>query len=190
MKIWLTGGSGSGKSVVAARFRDFGYTVIDADKIARQVVSPGEDAYGEILAYFGKDFLLPDGALDRKKLGAAVFADKEKLGVLNAITHKYIIKEMMRLGEGEKNALFDAPLRNTFGVPCDKTLYVTAPKEERIARIMARDGICRRDAENRIGAQSDDALYRASCDAVLENDGDIETLYKKADAFIKEWYTT
>lgn len=189
MIIWLTGGSGSGKSLLAAKFKENGYKIIDADKIARDIVCPGQAAYSEIVKAFGEDYLMPDGKLDRQKLGRAVFADGEKLAVLNRITHKYIIEEMVSQSRGEKNVIYDAPLRNTFGVPCDKTLYVTAPKEMRIGRIMERDGISRTDAEKRIGAQSDEEQYLSDADAVLVNDGDVEALFQKADSYIKEWYT-
>ena len=189
MIIWLTGGSGGGKSMVAARFKEKGYKIIDADQIAREIVMPGKGAYREIALAFGADFLLPDGTLDRKKLGNAVFSDSEKLSVLNAITHKYIIEEMQKRAEGEKNVVYDAPLRNTFGVFCHKNLYVTAPKEIRTERIMARDGITKEAAAERIGAQSKEEAYLADADAVLVNDKDLDALYEKADVYIKEWYT-
>ena len=189
MVIWLCGGSGSGKSVLASLFRENGYKIIDADKIARESVLPEKAAYGEIVTAFGKEFLNPDGTIDRRKLGRAVFADGEKLAVLNRITHKYIIEEMLSEAEGEKNVVCDAPLRNTFGVPCDKTLYVTAPEEVRVLRIMARDGISRTEAENRIGAQSGENEYLSDADAVIVNDGDVAALMEKATKFIKEWYS-
>lgn len=189
MKIWLTGGSGSGKSAVAALFAQNGYKIIDADRIAREIAEPEGGAYGEILDAFGKEFLLPDGRLDRRRLGRAVFGDAEKRALLNRITHKYIIEEMLRQSAEEKNAVMDAPLPNTFGVPCDKTLYVTAPKAVRIERIMARDALSREDAKARIGAQDGDAVYRSMADAVLENDGDMAALAQKAEQYIKEWFT-
>lgn len=189
MIVWLTGGSGSGKSVLAALFRENGYKIIDADKIAREIVRPHKAALGEIIDAFGEDFLNPDGTLNRQKLSHAVFSDGEKLEVLNRITHKYIIEEMLSEAEGEKNAVYDAPLRNTFGVPCDKTLYITAPKEVRTLRIMERDGLERKDAEKRIAAQSTEEEYLSDADAVIYNDGDIKALSEKAEKYIKEWYT-
>jgi len=189
MKIWLTGGSGSGKSAVAALFAKNGYKIIDADRIAREVVQPEGSAYGELLEAFGTEFLLSDGSLDRRRLGRAVFRDAQKLALLNRITHKYIIEEMVRQSEGEKNAVMDAPLPNTFGVPCDKTLYVTAPPAVRIKRIMERDALSEADAKARIRAQDNDAVYRSGADAVLENDGDMAALTEKAEHYIKEWFT-
>lgn len=189
MIIWLTGGSGSGKSLVASLFSENGYTVIDADKIARAVVEPGKPALGEIRATFGDAFFLADGTLDRKKLGQAVFSDAEKLAALNKITLSHILREMETQCRGKKNAVLDAPLRNTTGFPCDRTLFVTAPCEVRIARIMERDALSRENAEKRIMAQDSDALYEKDADAVIINDGDKAALLEKATKYIKEWFT-
>lgn len=189
MKIWLTGGSGCGKSAAAAIFAENGFKIVDADAIAREIVLPDKEAYREILATFGEEFRGKDGFLDRRKLGRAVFSDGEKLALLNGITHKHIIKEMLIRSEGEKNVIYDAPLRNTFGVPCDKTLCMTAPKEVRIRRIMTRDGISYEDAEARISAQSTEAEYLGDADGILENNGDLVKLREEAEAYIKEWYT-
>lgn len=189
MRIWLTGGSGSGKSQVARLFSTHGYKIIDADQIARDIVAPGKPALSEIAAVFGKGFLLPNGALNRKKLGQTVFKDPEKLSALNRITLPHILHEMEAACQNEKNAVLDAPLRNTFGFPCDKTLFVTAPSEIRIARIMERDALSRENAENRIFAQDSDALYSLDADAVLQNDGDLAALEEKAKKYIKEWFT-
>ena len=189
MRIWLTGGSGSGKTEVAALFAAAGYRVVDADRIAREVAEPFSRAYGEILAAFGTEICLSDGRLDRRALGNMVFSDKEKLAVLNAITHPYIIEEMEKESEGAKNVVYDAPLPNTFGVRCDKTLYVTAPQKVRIERISARDGISPEEAKARILAQSADAVYREGADAILQNDGGKKALFEKTQHFIKEWFS-
>ncbi len=189
MRIWLTGGSGSGKSEVAALFRARGYKVVDADAIARTASRQGSRALEEIIATFGEEFLLPSGELDRRALANVVFADDKKLSVLNGIMHKFIIEEMCREAEGEKNVVMDAPLPNTFGVAVDKTLVVTAPEKVRTARIVARDGITEEEARRRIEAQSTNAEYIKNADAVLQNDGDRAQLCKTAEKYIKEWYT-
>ncbi len=189
MIIWLTGGSGAGKSTAAAEFEKAGYKRIDADAIAREIVMPGEKAYSEILEIFGLDFLRPDGHIDRKALGKAVFSDPEKLETLNRITHREIIAKMTGEAEGEKNVVYDAPLLNTFGVPCDKTLYVTAPIEIRIARIMQRDAVSEAMARQRIQAQSSEEDYKKSADAVIENGSDENALKMAVQQFAKEWYS-
>ncbi len=189
MIIWLTGGSGAGKSTAAAIFEKAGYKRVDADAIAREIVMPGEKAYSEILEAFGLDFLLSSGHIDRKALGKAVFSDPEKLEILNRITHREIIAQMVARGAGEKNVVYDAPLPNTFGVPCDKTLYVTAPIETRIARIVLRDNISEDMARDRILAQKSEEDYKKSADAVIENDGDENALKMTAQQFAKEWFS-
>lgn len=189
MKIWLTGGSGSGKSVIAAQFAAAGYLLVDADAISREIAEPNGAAFAELVDTFGTEFLLPDGRLDRRRLGQAVFSDSEKLAVLNRISHKYIIQEMIKRSEGKENVIMDAPLPNTFGVPCDKTLFVTAPKPVRICRIMARDGISEEAAQSRIEAQVSDEEYARTADAVLVNDGTPREAADKAEQFIKEWFT-
>lgn len=189
MKIWLTGGSGSGKSYIASLFSKAGYLLVDADRIAREIARPGGAAFSALVDAFGEDYLLPDGTLDRKKLGDAVFANPEKLQLLNGITHKYIIEEMERQAEGAKNVIMDAPLPNTFGVPCDRTLVVTAPLSLRVQRIMARDGISEAQAQARIGVQISDDAYIAMADGVLTNDGDMESVARAAAKYIKEWFS-
>lgn len=189
MRIWLTGGSGSGKSEAARLFAAHGFSIVDADKIAREIVMPKSPALEEIRKAFGDDFLMPDGTLHRKKLGEAVFGDDRKLAKLEAITHKYIIAEMERQGKGKKNVVFDAPLRNTFGISCDKTLVITAPREARIRRIIGRDAISEEAATARIGAQDAEAAYEADADAVLQNDGDLDFLQSQVKKYIKEWFT-
>ena len=189
MRIWLTGGSGSGKSVVAALFEKRGFLLVDADAISRKIAEKGTAAFREIVAAFGAAFVLPSGELDRRALGNAVFSDEKKLSVLNGIMHKFIIEEMCRAAEGNKNVIMDAPLPNTFGVPCDKTLVVTAPECVRAARIMQRDGITEEEAMRRISAQVRDAEYIQTADAVLQNDGDRAALEVAAEKYIREWYT-
>lgn len=189
MKIWLTGGSGSGKSAVAALFAAAGYRLVDADAVSREIAAPGGSAFPEILAAFGPAYLLPDGSLDRRKLGQAVFADAEKLAVLNRITHKYIIEEMQKRAADAKNVVMDAPLPNTFGVPCDKTLFVTAPAAVRLTRIMARDGLSEAAARARIEAQATDAEYEKTADAVLVNGGSWDETARAAQKYIKDWFS-
>ena len=111
----LTGGIASGKSAVAARFRERGVPVIDADELAREVVAPGSDGLALVAAEFGADVLAADGSLDRKKVAARVFGDKDKLTRLNAITHPRIAALSARrtaelAGRGEPLACYEAAL--------------------------------------------------------------------------------
>ncbi len=188
MQIWLTGGSGCGKSTAADVFRKNGYKILDADKIAREITQKGGAAYAEIVAAFG-NVLCADGEIDRRTLARLIFSDAEKLSVLNQITHKYIIKTINEGKKNEKNVLIDAPLPNTFGVVCDKTVVISAPIADRIRRIMARDGITEGEAAARIDAQADRSEYEKNADAIIENSTDAISFIEKIDVLAKEWYT-
>ncbi|MBQ3201443.1 MAG: dephospho-CoA kinase, partial [Clostridia bacterium] len=94
MRIGLTGSIASGKSTVSKRLLALGAHVLDADRIAREVVEPGTEGLSRIVSAFGKEFLFPDGSLDRKKLAARVFGNDAALGVLNGITHPLVIDTM------------------------------------------------------------------------------------------------
>ncbi|MBO4897642.1 MAG: dephospho-CoA kinase [Clostridia bacterium] len=181
--IWLMGGSGSGKSTAAQTFRALGIEVVDADKVSREIMEKGQKAFNEVLDAFG-DKILTNDEINRKKLGEEVFADKNKLRILNEITHKYISEELGRRAENAKGTIvFDAALLPDEFLECDIVLLVTARKETRIERIMRRDGISRKNAENRISSQPDDETYRSRADYVFENNGTPEQLENE----IKNW---
>lgn len=137
----------------------------------------------EIQNVFG-DVFSTDGKLDRKKLGAIVFADAQKLQQLNAITHPYI-RQAARDAfaayskRGCLLCIYDAPVlfEGQMETLCDKTCAVLAARNTRIARIVARDAITEEYAALRIDAQKDDAFYRERCDYVVQNDADLDTLY-------------
>ena len=173
MIIGITGGSGSGKSTVSALFGQHGWFVIDADEVAHTVMEKGSECLSEVCKAFGRDILQEDGSLNRKKLGSLVFGDPEKLEKLNAITFRYIKKAVKELLRGKENAVIDAPLLFESGLHllCDTTLVVTCPKEIRIRRIMARDGVSADYAEKRIASQKTDEELRALCDKEIINDG-------------------
>ncbi len=175
--IGITGGTGAGKSSVCDELKKCGAQIIDADLIARQIVQKGKPALEEIISVFGRDIIAPDDELDRKKLGGIVFADSNKLNILNKITHKYIFDEMQRqINECSTDILvLDVPLlfEKDFPFNCDLTVAVVADKEERIRRIMARDGINRKSAEERILNQMSDEEYIKHADICFKNDGDI-----------------
>lgn len=179
--LGLTGGSGSGKSTAAVILRDKGAYIIDTDKIAREIVRPGEKAYKKIVLYFGNEVLKNDKTLNRKRLAEIVFGDKEKLRRLNEITHSEIFKIVRERTDEHKNELvvIDAPL--LFDCPellelCDRTAVVTADEEVRIKRIIARDGISRELAKKRIAAQKPQEQLVETADIVWENNGNIDDL--------------
>lgn len=184
MKILgLTGGSGTGKSAACTAFARLGCGVIDADATYRTLCDTCEPMLKEIQNVFG-DVFSTDGKLDRKKLGAIVFADAQKLQQLNAITHPYI-RQAARDAfaaysrRGCLLCIYDAPVlfEGQMETLCDKTCAVLAARNTRIARIVARDAITEEYAALRIDAQKDDAFYRERCDYVVQNDADLDTLY-------------
>lgn len=184
MKILgLTGGSGTGKSAAGTAFARLGCGVIDADATYRTLCDTCEPMLKEIQNVFG-DVFSTDGKLDRKKLGAIVFADAQKLQQLNAITHPYI-RQAARDAfaayskRGCLLCIYDAPVlfEGQMETLCDKTCAVLAARNTRIARIVARDAITEEYAALRIDAQKDDAFYRERCDYVVQNDADLDTLY-------------
>ncbi len=162
---------GAGKSYVASIFRKNGYTVIDADEVCRGIYV-GE-CLSEVIAAFGEGVLSPDGTLDRKALGAIVFNDRERLDTLNGIAHRYIhlqIKAMIAEAK-TPHVLIDAPQLFEAGVDreCDRIVYVWAPKEERIARVRARDGLAEEEIEKRMAMQLDDEFFRSRCAFIINN---------------------
>lgn len=181
--LGITGGIGSGKSFVANLFAQLGATVVDADKIAREILEPGGRAFSKVMDAFGEDILTDNGNINRKKLAGIVFSDKEKLNLLNSLTHPAIFEEMQDEIEKADTELvcLDVPLLFTcdFPIPCHKTLAVLAPKELRIARIMKRDCSTREEVEARMANQLSDQEFQALADICLWNDGAEETLRKK-----------
>jgi dephospho-CoA kinase len=184
----LTGGLASGKSTVAARFRARGVPVIDADQIAREVVEPGSEGLARVVEAFGEGVLLPDGSLDRPKLGDVVFAAPEKRRALNAILHPRIgARSAQRIAElearGEKLACYEAPLlvENGLGDAFRPLVVVAVPLDVQLARATARDGSTEEQARARVAAQLPLATKIAAADYVIDNAGDPATTSRRAD---------
>lgn len=188
--IGLSGGSGSGKTTAAAVMASLGAAVIDTDRVYRDLCVPGSPCLSELAGVFGKDILLQDGALDRKKLGALVFSDAAARLRLNAITHAYIAEKTKRLikeydASGREAVIIDAPLlfESGFDAFCDITVGVTAPPDVRMARIIARDGLTVEQAEKRIASQLSDEELSRRCDFIIENRGTNEELVRAVESF-------
>jgi dephospho-CoA kinase len=156
----LTGGIASGKSAVAGMLRELGFHVIDADELAHVVMEPGRAAYDETVREFGKGVLTADGRIDRKKLGAVVFADPAKLKRLNAITHPRVEAEMARqFSEWEKDGVRDAAFVEAallveagYQKNLDGLVVAWCRPEQQVERLMAR-GLSEAEARRRIAAQ-------------------------------------
>lgn len=188
--IGLTGGSGTGKGTFAALLRDKGAGWVDADAVYRTLCAQNREMLAALDAAFG-DVLDGNGALDRPKLARIVFADPAKLRQLNEITLPYIraasLDEMRAQGDCPF-VLYDAPTLFEAGADdlCERIIGVLADTEVRVQRIMARDGLDEAAARARIGAQPDADFYRARCDYIVENNGDLADLQRQADAILKD----
>ncbi len=181
--VGLTGGIATGKSAVAAMFRDLDAVVIDADVLAREVVEPGRPAHEEIVAAFGCGILDADGRIDRKKLGAIVFADPAERRRLEAITHPRIRERLRETLDGlvergfEGIVIFDAPLMIESGNhrQMDRLVVVVASEATQIERQRTRDRANAEDAVRRIRSQMPLAQKAELADHVIDNSGDLAT---------------
>ncbi len=181
--IGLTGGIGSGKSTVAQLLVQEGWVLVDADRIARDIVEPGQPALTELAEAFGQDILLPDGSLDRGLLASRAFASAEKTAVLNSITHPRIQEETQARFEaarqgGAEFVVYDMPLLVDKGLhrDMDATIVVDVDAEERVRRLVEYRGLEESDARRRIAAQIPDDVRRAAADFVIDNNGPREAL--------------
>ena len=168
--VGLTGGTGAGKTSALAALVDLGGTVLDCDAVYHQMLRTDPALREAITAAFGPVFC-PDGSLDRQKLGTLVFSDHAALDRLNAIVYEYLPPELMRRAAGQSLVGLDAINLVESGLDrlCACTVAVLAPAEDRVRRIMARDGISRDYARLRISAQPSDGFYREHCSHILEN---------------------
>lgn len=181
--LGVTGGIGSGKSTVSFILREMGAAVIDADKISREVVMPGEKALVELTEVFGRDILDAGGQLQRKKLADIVFNNNEKLQKLNDILHKYVadrIKDNVKEQQINKTQIIviDAPIpiKTGFLNLCNRVWTVTADRALRIKRIMDRSGMSYDEAVSRINSQLDEQEYINIADTVIYNNDDYSHL--------------
>ncbi|MBQ8397140.1 MAG: dephospho-CoA kinase [Clostridia bacterium] len=188
--LGLTGPSGAGKGALAAAFAAHDVPQLDTDAIYHALLVPPSACLDALVDAFGRDILAPDGTLNRRALAAIVFATdapKALHETLNHITHHYILAETRRQiaacrEAGKPAVLVDAPLlyESGFDAECEKVIAVIAPREVRLARIMARDALPREAAEARLRAQKDDEFYTARADFVVVNDGDTGALAGEA----------
>jgi len=177
--VGLTGGLATGKSTVSDILRRLGCIVLDADVLAREVVEPGQPALATIAQEFGADVLQADGTLDRKRLGAIVFADPPRRRRLEAITHpairdRYLARLAELEGQGfEGVVVWDAPVMIESGgyKHVDRLVVVITDAATQRARALARDGD-RADVERRIASQMPLADKAALADHVIDNSGD------------------
>ena len=177
--IGITGPTGAGKTTALRALADLGACVIDADAVYHQLLEESAPMREALTARFGASILDDGGKIDRKRLGNLVFGDPAALADLNAITHRFVGEEIARLEaqaarEGRPAVAIDAIALIESGVAdrCDAVVGVLAPRELRVRRIMAREGIPEDYARRRVEAQREDEFYRTSCGYLLENNGE------------------
>ncbi len=191
--VGLTGGIATGKSTAARRFARAGLAVIDADRLARDVVRPGTPALAEIAAAFGPEVIRPDGSLDRERLGRIVFADPRARARLNAIVHPRVHEEAeRRFAEARRRhpggvVVYDVPLLFETGSEgrFDLVIVVYTPRAVQEARLAARDGLDLAEARRRVDAQMDIDEKAARAHVVLENTGTPADLEGQVDALVE-----
>lgn len=181
LSVGLTGGIGSGKSEVSRLLAEHGAVIVDADKIAREVVAPGTPGLAAVVAEFGEEILAPDGALDRPRLGAIVFGDPEKRKALNAIVHPLVGARSAEIQEAageDAVVVHDVPLlaENGLAPLYDLVIVVDASTETRLDRLVRLRGMTEADARARMAAQATREQRLAVADVVIDNDGPLERL--------------
>src|SRR3954464_5436972 len=181
LKVGLTGGIGAGKSEVSRLLVEHGAVLIDADRIAREVVAPGTAGLAAVAEAFGEQVLAEDGSLDRPKLGSIVFADPEKLALLNSIVHPLVgarSRELESVEAGGAVGVHAAPLlpENGLAPLYDVVVVVDAGPETQLDRLVRLRGMTEQDARARMAAQATRDKRLAIADIVIDNDVPLETL--------------
>ncbi|TMD65169.1 MAG: dephospho-CoA kinase [Chloroflexi bacterium] len=193
--LGLTGGIGSGKTMVGTMFTELGAELIDADQLAREVVEPGQPALEEIVTSFGRDILRPDGRLDRRKLAGIVFADASARARLNAITHPRIRERMDAAIAARRDRagvlIVDIPLlfENARTGVVEKVIVVWVDPRTQFRRLIERGGLTEEEARRRIGAQMPLDEKRGLADHVIDNRGTPAETRRQVEAIFRRYAT-
>ncbi|MET9967181.1 dephospho-CoA kinase [Streptomyces sp. NPDC006356] len=184
LKVGLTGGIGAGKSEVSRLLVEHGAVLIDADRIAREVVAPGTAGLAAVVEAFGEDVLAADGSLDRPKLGSIVFADPDRLAVLNSIVHPLVgarSRELEEAAARDAVVVHDVPLLTENGLAplYDVVVVVDAGPETQLDRLVRLRGMSEEDARARMAAQATREQRREIADIVIDNDVPLEELQRR-----------
>jgi len=194
IKVGLTGSIAVGKTFVCEVFHELGCSVIDADRVAREVVEPGTKGLELVVESFGGSVLLTDGTLDRAKLGSIVFADEEKRLLLNSIVHPLVFEAQDQwLREREKDdpdgiAIVDAALMIESGGfrRFDKLIVVWCESELQLQRLMARDGLSRADAEKRITSQMSQDEKKRHADFLINTSNGFDDTRQQTEVVFRQ----
>ncbi|MFJ8633387.1 dephospho-CoA kinase [Streptomyces sp. NPDC093568] len=184
LKVGLTGGIGAGKSEVSRLLVEQGAVLIDADRIAREVVAPGTPGLAAVVEAFGEDVLAADGSLDRPRLGSIVFADADRLAVLNSIVHPLVgarSRELEEAAAEDAVVVHDVPLLTENGLAplYDVVVVVDARPETQLDRLVGLRGMTEQDARARMAAQATRERRREIADIVIDNDVPLEELRRR-----------
>ncbi|MFJ8785941.1 dephospho-CoA kinase [Streptomyces sp. NPDC102476] len=184
LKVGLTGGIGAGKSEVSRLLVEHGAVLIDADRIAREVVAPGTPGLAAVVRAFGEDVLAEDGTLDRPKLGSIVFADPDRLAVLNSIVHPLVgarSRELESAADEDAVVVHDVPLlaENALAPLYDLVVVVDASPETQLDRLVGLRGMTEQDARARMAAQATREKRLEIADVVIDNDVPLEDLRRR-----------
>ncbi|MFB7242956.1 dephospho-CoA kinase [Streptomyces populi] len=184
LKVGLTGGIGAGKSEVSRLLVEHGAVLIDADRIAREVVAPGTPGLAAVVDAFGEGVLAPDGGLDRPKLGSIVFSDPGKLAVLNSIVHPLVGERSRTLEDAAPEdavVVHDVPLLTENGLAAlyDLVIVVDARPETQLDRLVRLRGMTEEDARARMAAQASRDKRLEIADVVIDNDVPLEELERR-----------
>ncbi|MEV5728783.1 MULTISPECIES: dephospho-CoA kinase [Streptomyces] len=184
LTVGLTGGIGAGKSEVSRLLVECGAVLIDADRIAREVVAPGTPGLAAVVEAFGEEVLAPDGGLDRPRLGSIVFADPGKLAVLNSIVHPLVgarSRELEAAAAEDAVVVHDVPLLTENGLAplYDVVIVVDAAPETQLDRLVRLRGMTEEDARARMAAQASREKRREIADIVIDNDVPLAELERR-----------
>jgi dephospho-CoA kinase len=186
LKIALTGGLGSGKSTVSARFASHGIEIVDTDAISRELTAPGGMAIPALRADFGESVVAADGGLDRPRMRALAFADPAARARLEGILHPLIETEGLRRCAAARSSyvIVDVPLLIETGHwrrHCDRICVVDCPRTLQIARAAARSGLSQSEIEAILAAQASRESKLAAADDIIDNSTTLETLQAQVD---------
>ena len=184
LTVGLTGGIGAGKSEVSRLLVACGAVLIDADRIAREVVEPGTPGLAAVVEAFGQEVLAADGSLDRPRLGSIVFADPDRLAVLNSIVHPLVgarSRELEQAAAEDAVVVHDVPLlaENGLAPLYDVVIVVDASPETQLDRLVRLRGMTEQDARARMVAQATREQRREIADVVIDNDVPLEELERR-----------
>lgn len=191
MNIGLTGGIATGKSTVSQMLVERGAVLIDADRIAREIMEPGSPVLREVEQHFGSHVIQKDGRLDRKKLGSIVFSDPEQRQTLESITHPAIRQEMrermnrLEADDPGRLVIADIPLLYESGLESlyEEVMVVYVPREMQLERLIKRDGLSVSEAQSRLNAQMDIELKKKQADIVIDNSQGLSETERQIDDF-------